>query len=247
MVEYISGTLYSCDCGYRTLSKDCASKHSKTKKCILRTMVKKDMCFVSVSDYMAKNSPSSVNNTITAGDNSNISQTNITINLVVPEKSTLRSVQDAVKNPECISEIRAADPREIPAILFKYTRGTKAEQSFISYDSGKNIVRHRDGVTGGEVSKDLRKFRNEYLRESTDIFDDDYHIPYMSPSVIPSMKDMTDPVFDTGKKKEELINAAQVIKMCASGDHRTYKFPHTTKEFYTHVANNVDREIKMTS
>ena len=46
MIE-ISGSLYTCDCGYRTISKDCASKHSKTKKCVINSMTREDMIFYS--------------------------------------------------------------------------------------------------------------------------------------------------------------------------------------------------------
>jgi hypothetical protein len=48
---------------------------------------------------------------------------NITINLTVPDKSVVSAVYDAVKNPDCVRELKYADPQEIPAILFKYTRG----------------------------------------------------------------------------------------------------------------------------
>lgn len=40
-------TLYSCPCGYETLSLDYSSKHSKTKRCHHHTVIKKDMCLIS--------------------------------------------------------------------------------------------------------------------------------------------------------------------------------------------------------
>jgi hypothetical protein len=70
MIKIIKGTLYSCDCGYETLSKDCASKHAKTKKCMHRTMNKKEMRFVSEEDYLA-----SRNNTIVTGEHVVVDQT----------------------------------------------------------------------------------------------------------------------------------------------------------------------------
>jgi hypothetical protein len=60
------------------------------------------------------------------------------------------------------------------------------------------------------------------------------------------MNELARPTFDTGKKKDDPIPAANVIKMCASGDHRMYKLPHDSKKFYTDVVDNVDREIKLT-
>jgi hypothetical protein len=68
----------------------------------------------------------------------------------------------------------------------------------------------------------------------------------MPPRVQRSMKELSTPSFDSGKKKDKQIPAADVIKMCASGDHRMYKFPADTKKFYTDVAENVDNEIKST-
>lgn len=53
MVGLIKGTLYTCECGYETLSSDRASKHSKTLKCTGNSMKKRDMRFVSEEDYMA--------------------------------------------------------------------------------------------------------------------------------------------------------------------------------------------------
>jgi hypothetical protein len=154
------------------------------------------------------------------------------------------AIYEAVKNQECADEIRYADPHQIPAILFKYTRGTKAEQQVIKYDPDKNVVKHRDSVTGKDVSQDLKKFRNDYLAEQADVYDDTYHIPYLPLSIRKNMTELAKPMFDNGKKKDEPIPAAEVIKICASGDHRMYKLPHDTKRFYTQVANDIDKEIK---
>jgi hypothetical protein len=244
MVKLVTGTLYSCECGYETLSSDRASKHSKTKKCVHHTMNKKEMRFVSEEDYietLGVHSRSVINSTVHGNiDNS------INITLVVPDKSVVSSVYDAVKNPDCVRELKYADPQEIPAILFKYTRGTCADRQYIKYDPDKNTVLHKDPVTGKEVAKDLKKYRNEYLVKNADVYDDTYHIQYMPKEIQRNMNELARPAFDTGKKKDEPIPAANVIKMCASGDHRMYKLPHDSKKFYTDVVDNVDREIKLT-
>ena len=88
---------------------------------------------------------------------------NITINLTVPDKSVVSAVYDAVKNPDCVRELKYADPQEIPAILFKYTRGTCADKQYIKYDPDKNTVLHKDPVTGKEVAKDLKKYRKQWI------------------------------------------------------------------------------------
>ena len=246
MVEYIPGTLYSCECGYKTTSSVRACQHSKTKKCMHRTMNKKDVEFVLKEDYLATTGDHSTNHSVVLNNSSNNSITNVTINLTVPDKSVVSAVYDAVKNPDCVRELKYADPQEIPAILFKYTRGACADKQYIKYDPDKNTVVHKDPVTGKEVAKDLKKYRNEYLVKNADVYDDTYHIQYMPKEIQRNVNELTRPVFDTGKKKDAPIPAADVIKMCASGDHRMYKLPHDSKKFYTDVVDNVDKEIKLT-
>lgn len=50
MIEYITGTLYSCSCGYKSLSAAGSLKHSKTKKCLDHTTIKKEVRFASEED-----------------------------------------------------------------------------------------------------------------------------------------------------------------------------------------------------
>jgi len=249
MVEFIKGILYSCECGYKTTNNNLACKHSKTLKCKGTVMKKRDVNFVLEEDYTSLMQKCNTGNqgVVTIGDHaSNVSVSNITINLTVPDKSVVSAVYDAVKNPDCVRELKYADPQEIPAILFKYTRGTCADRQYIKYDPDKNTVLHKDPVTGKEVAKDLKKYRNEYLVKNADVYDDTYHIQYMPKEIQRNMNELSRPAFDTGKKKDEPIPAANVIKMCASGDHRMYKLPHDSKKFYTDVVDNVDREIKLT-
>jgi hypothetical protein len=240
-------TIYTCGCGYDTLSNGNASKHKKTK--CGQEMVSVVREFVLKEDYDRKEVvPQTIynGNVGSVGSVVNDHSINVNITLAVPDRSAVEAVYDVFKKPEFISEIRGADPQQIPAILFRYTRGVCADQKFIKYDSDKNVVVHKDPVTGKDTTKDLKKYRNEYLKESANLFDDDYHIPYAPPNIQRALKDMTKPSFDTGKKKEKPISGAQVIKMCATGDHRMYKFPTETKEFYDDIAKNVDVEIKST-
>ena len=239
-------TVYKCSCcNYETRVQQHASRHKTSKKCSEPNIHKESRLAMDVKDVMEMFASMSAI-TIT-GDHNTIDQsTNITINLTVPDKSVVSAVYDAVKNPDCVRELKYADPQEIPAILFKYTRGTCADKQYIKYDPDKNTVLHKDPVTGKEVAKDLKKYRNEYLVKNADVYDDTYHIQYMPREIQRNMNELTRPAFDTGKKKDSLIPAADVIKMCASGDHRMYKLPHDSKKFYTDVVDNVDREIKLT-
>ena len=250
-MKIFKATLYSCDCGYQTTSRVQACKHSKTIKCQAHSVTKKIEEFVLKEEHLAavQGCPGTINN-ITGSQNiigSNVSQVNVTINLTVPNASIVQSIYDAMKSQECIDEIKYADPHQIPAILFKYTRGTKAEKQVIKYDVAKDAVHHVDPVTGHETSKDLKKFRNEYLAEQADVYDDTYHIPYLPKTIQKNMNELATPQYENGKKKDKPIPAAEVIKICASGDHRMYKLPHDTKRFYTQVADDVDKEIKSTA
>ena len=238
-------------CGYETPHSSHSARHKKSSKCEKPEMLKVEVPVIKVSDVVElMKSLEAKYSAVINGDHNNIDQSvknikqNITINLTVPDKTIVGAIYEAVKNQECIDEIRHADPHQIPAILFKYTRGTKAEQQVIKYDPDKNVVKHKDSVTGQDISQDLKKFRNEYLAEQADVYDDVYHIPYFPLPVQRNMTELAKPMFDNGKKKDEPIPAAEVIKICATGDHRMYKLPHDTKRFYNQVANDIDKEIK---
>jgi hypothetical protein len=237
---------YKCDCcGYETLERGNAIKHKQTKKCKNPTIKKNEKVVMEITDVLdlIASIKTKTENTTYGGDHIDNS---INITLVVPEKSVVSAVYDAVKNPQCAREIKYADPQEIPAILFKYTRGTCAEKKYIKYDADKNEVLHRDPVTGKEISKELKKYRNDYLGKNAAVYDHTFHIQYMPKEIQRSMNELSRPMFDSGKKKDAPIPGADVIKMCASGDHLMYKLPHDSKQFFSDVVDNVDREIKLT-
>ena len=250
-----SAHTYKCTtCGYSTFDSGNSSRHKKSTRCKQPMMERVQVSVMLVSDvlellqkFSGNAAPIGTQNNADTIHHTVVGTQNITINLTVPDKSVVLSIYDAVKNQECIDEIRGADPQQIPAIFFKYTRGTKAEQKVIQFDADKNLVRHKDPITGKEVAKDLKKYRNEYLAKNADVYDDDYHIPYMPREVQRSMKDLSAPIYETGKKKDAPIPAAKIIKMCATGDHKMYKLPEESKQFYTDVAENVDNEIKSTA
>jgi len=148
--------VHICGCGYKTSNPGSASKHKKVD--CGHTMTSTTQEFVLKEDHLAaiKETSSNVcitNSTIQGDVNVIDTQNNNTINITlqVPDKTVIASIQEAVKNQDCIEELRCADPQQIPAILFKYTRGTKAEQRVIKYDADKNVVKHIDPVTGKEV------------------------------------------------------------------------------------------------
>jgi len=81
------------------------------------------------------------------------------------------SIIKALKNPDCTNEIRNNPSHQTLPILFKYTRGTLAGDSMVKYDPIKNSVTHKDPVTGENVTKSLKKYRNEYILETVKILD----------------------------------------------------------------------------
>jgi hypothetical protein len=246
-MKFYKCPLYTCSCGYETTNQGNACKHKKTSG--EHVVSVETIEFVKRSDYDAKPTTTigQQAETITNNNHTDNSTKNITINLVVPEQSVIGSIQDAIQSEECIREIRGADPQQIPAILFKYTRGTMSGKPLIKYDPKKNVVESKDPVTGEGVKQKLAKFRNDYLAKQTDIYDETFHIPYLPQPVKRDMLAMTNPQFPTGNKKDKPVSPAEVIKICATGDHRMYKLPHDTKRFYTDVAENVDTEIKSCS
>ncbi|AGE56108.1 protein of unknown function (DUF1390) [Acanthocystis turfacea Chlorella virus MO0605SPH] len=246
-MKFYEFRVYTCSCGYETVAHGNANRHEKSHgdhKITAETIE-----FVKRSDYESKPATTigQQADTIHNDNSTNMTDNSITINLVVPEQSIVGSIQDAIKNEECIREIRGADPQQIPAILFKYTRGTMSGKPIIKYDPKKNVVESKDPVTGEGVKQKLAKFRNDYLAKQTDIYDETFHIPYLPQPVKRDMLAMTNPQFPTGNKKDKPVSPAEVIKICATGDHRMYKLPHDTKRFYTDVAENVDTEIKSCS
>jgi hypothetical protein len=83
------------------------------------------------------------------------------------------SIIKALTNPDCANEIKNNPSDQTLAILFKYTRGTSAGDSMVKlkYDPIKNSVTHKDPDTGKDVTKSLKKYRNEYLLETIRILD----------------------------------------------------------------------------
>lgn len=239
-METFHATLHTCGCGYKTLNHGNAFKH-RNSKC-KHTMTIESKEFILKEDHLRSINIDGNHNNV----NSNNVTNNVTINLVVPNNSPVGAIYEAVQNQECLDELKAADPHQIPAIFFKYTRGSKTEQPVVRYDPHKDAVNLVDSVTGVEVSRDLKKYRNDYLTEQAEVYDETYHLQYLPDAAKKSMKELTKPTFSTGKKKDAPIPAADVIKMCAAGDYRMYKLPFVTKKFFNDVAKDVDNEIKQT-
>jgi len=128
MVRTFTGTLYSCECGYETLSAAGSLKHSKTKKCLHHTMVKTTMEFIMKSDYDNKGRDASAvsidgdNNIAINGDNTDNS---VNINFVLPERTTK---EDFMEYLSAMDHLGFRTPEQVvtmPGKLLMFTRGAK--------------------------------------------------------------------------------------------------------------------------
>jgi len=177
MVEYIKGTLYSCICGYNTLSSKHACKHSKTKKCNGKTIEKRDVEFVlkedhlaalgnthpptgNVTTYIAANTDNSINNTHN-GDN------NITNNvtLVLPERTTK---EDFAEYLETLGQLGFRTPEQIatmPGKMLMFTRDAKKLPGAIVERNKKIIEKLPDG---SERVMGKKKAIQTYTHEAVD-------------------------------------------------------------------------------
>ena len=172
MVEFINGTLYSCDCGYNTLSNKYACQHTKTKKCSGKVMKKEEMRFVKEDDYDI-----AIGKTRTTGDtvhrdkiidNStvNITDNSITnLTLVLPERTTK---EDFVEYLESLGHLGFRTPEQIatmPGKMLLFTRDAKKLPGALIERDKKIIEKLPDGT---ERVMGKKKAIQTYTHEAVD-------------------------------------------------------------------------------
>jgi hypothetical protein len=177
MVEFINGTLYSCACGYKTLYKDYASKHTKTKKCVNNVMTKRDVEFVLKEDHLASHGNTDIINKyqgdningdkISVVDNSvdNSTTNNVNITLVLPERTTK---EDFVEYLESMERLGFRTPEQVAAMpgkLLMFTRGAKELPGAIIERNKKIIEKLPDGT---ERIMGKKKAVRTYTHEAVD-------------------------------------------------------------------------------
>ena len=176
MVKIFTGSVYSCPCGYETLSLDYSSKHSKTKKCINHTMTKKEMRFVSEVDHLAAlgNAPPAPNVAATApiitqtidGDNNvnNIDQS-VNINLMLPERTTK---EDFIEYLTAMEHLGFRTPEQVAAMpgkMLMFTRDAKKLPGALIERNNKIIEKLPDGT---ERVMGKKKAIQTYTHEAVD-------------------------------------------------------------------------------
>ena len=169
MVKIFTGTLYSCPCGYETLSAAGSLKHSKTKKCIQHTMIKKEMRFVSEDEHLAAMSTRSTTpgivQTIDGDNNVNNVDQSVNINLVLPERTTK---EDFIEYLSAMEHLGYRAPEQIatmPSKLLLFTRNAKKLPGAIIERNNKIIEKLPDG---SERIMGKKKAVRTYTHEAVD-------------------------------------------------------------------------------
>jgi len=168
MVKIFTGTLYSCPCGYETLSAAGSLAHSKTKKCIQHTMVKIMMEFVTKSEYDIKGSDASAvsiegdHNIAINGDNNDNS---VNINFVLPERTTKEDFMEYLLAMDHLGFRTPEQVAAMPGKLLMFTRGAKELPGAIIERNKKIIEKLPDGT---ERIMGKKKAVRTYTHEAVD-------------------------------------------------------------------------------
>ena len=169
MVEYITGTLYTCECGYKSLSAANSLAHSKTKKCLHHTMIKKEMRFVTEVDHLAAmTTPSaapSIMQTIDGDNNVNNVDQSVNINLVLPERTTKEDFIEYLSAMEHLGYRAPEQVAAMPGKMLMFTRGAKKLPGAIIERDKKIIEKLPDGT---ERVMGKKKAVRTYTHEAVD-------------------------------------------------------------------------------
>ena len=144
-MKYFNNILYSCECGYETLSSHSACKHSTTKKCKDRVMNKKEMRFVTEEEHVE----------MTSGTSNNI--------LKDLEKNIERYKKDIKEKEDTI-----ANMSKTISLLTNLASSNKDDVDE-DIDNGRGIIYYitdRDVPSRGKIGRtkntDLKKLKSRY-------------------------------------------------------------------------------------
>ncbi len=171
MVKIFTGTLYSCPCGYETLSAAGSLAHSKTKKCIQHTMVKIMTEFVTKSEYDTKGGDASAvsiegdHNIAIGGDNNDNSDNSVNINFVLPERTTKEDFMEYLLAMDHLGFRTPEQVAAMPGKLLMFTRGAKELPGAIIERNKKIIEKLPDGT---ERIMGKKKAIQTYTHEAVD-------------------------------------------------------------------------------
>jgi hypothetical protein len=173
MIEYIKGTLYSCVCGYNTLSSKHACKHSKTKKCNGKTMEKRDVEFVLKEDHLAALSSAplvgnttnyTTNNTDNSSHIDNSTHT-VNINLTLPERTTKEDFVEYLRELDHLGYRAPEQVATMPGKMLMFTRDAKKLPGALVERDKKIVEKLPDGT---ERIMGKKKAIQTYTHEAVD-------------------------------------------------------------------------------
>ena len=175
MVDYINGVIYSCMCGYRTISSHQACQHSKTKKCNGTTLVKREVEFVLKEDHLAAlgNAPPVGNVSTYIASNHNGDNThngdvnNITTNvtLVLPERTTKEDFRVYLETLDNLGFRTPEQVATMPGKMLMFTRGAKQLPGALVERNKKIVEKLPDG---SERVMAKKKAIQTYTHEAVD-------------------------------------------------------------------------------
>ena len=233
-------TLYTCGCGYETISAGNANKHKKTS--CGHQMTSQTEEFVRKRD-MSNVQP--VSNSITGDNNIQyIDNKQITFNLMVPDGDTRTVIYKALKSPQFQRELNGEfQPENIPALIFRHTKG----RGIVRPDGEKAIHVEDDKVHekdfGGKVVKTpLNKYAKQFINDATCTLENNTDViqPKFAKELVDDLKTENLP----GHKRDEKVSGVEALKNYASGSHVVYKYPAETRGFVSRAVDAVKKEIR---
>jgi hypothetical protein len=251
-------TLYKCEsCGYETRHDGNASRHKKSTTCKTPNMIKLQKTAMDIDDVfeLIKNMGITPQTTIESQTiNGNVGvvgvQNNITINLLTPTKNTRMMMMEAFKNPKLLAELKAASADEIPALIFRYTKGSESDGEYVKLDGDKVVEMD---VNGKEKKLPTSKYIKKVIGDAVyttkthvnQIRTRDGYTPYEQSHVRMARLNVED--FNTaetpGYKKKEKVKVTDVLDKYSAGDHVVYKYPAETKKIIDDTVDNISNEL----
>ena len=243
-------TFYTCGCGYQTLNNGNAYRHKKTPCGHEMTSEMKE--FVLKEDAVAHSNNitvpldnSTINGNVIGKIGKYIDQKHVTFNLMVPDADTGRVVYEVLKSEDFQNALSAEFQTEnIPAILFKYTKGRYVERP----DGDAAVIVKDDKVhekdAGGNVVKTpLTRYAKKFVGDATRTIEThaDILTHRHSKSVVDDFRSRNLP----GAKRHEQISGAEALKKYSAGDHETYKYPAETRGYVERAVSAVKDEIRL--
>jgi len=170
MIDYIPGVIYSCDCGYKTISSHQACQHSKTKKCNGKTLSKRNVEFVLKEDHLAalgQTSPATnvIGNNANTHNGDNITNNITNVTLVLPERTTKEDFEHYAQSLDRLGYKSSSEILSLPGQMLMFTRDAKKLPGALVERNNKIVEKMPDG---SERVMAKKKAIQTYTHEAVD-------------------------------------------------------------------------------